>query len=169
MVCQSCGVNEATIHLTEIVNNKIVELHICEYCAKEKEVNTSPPVSFDDILSGLFDFTARQEGGDVDVRCSSCGVTYEDFKKSGRLGCEMCYQSFQTILMPLIKRVHGSTQHLGKRPSRLSGSIKIELEIKELSEKLKKHIALEEFEEAVQIRDKIKMFEKKLNKKGRPS
>jgi len=166
MICQICGINEATIHLTEIVENQMVELHICEQCSKEKAVDLSPPVSFSDIISGLVDFTSQQESEDVDLKCSKCGLTYEQFKKIGRLGCADCYQSFQSVLDPLIKKVQGTTQHMGKRPSRLSGSMKIELEIKELTEKLKKHIAAEEFEEAAQVRDKIKMLEMKLTKKG---
>ncbi len=166
MLCQLCGINEATIHLTEIVDNQMVELHVCEQCAKEKAVDLSPPVSFNDILSGLVDFTSRKENEGVDVKCPTCGLTYEKFKKIGRLGCVDCYQSFQSFLYPLIKKVQGTTHHLGKRPSRLSGSMKIELEVKELADKLKKHVAREEFEDAAHVRDKIKMLEMKLKKKG---
>ena len=167
MMCQICGVNESTIHLTEIVNDQMVEFHICEQCAKEKAVDLAPPVSFNDILSGLVDFTARGESENVDLRCARCGLSYEDFKKNGRLGCEECYKAFEAVLMPLIKRVQGTTHHLGKRPSRLSGGMKIEVEIRGLNEKLKKHIQLEEFEEAAQVRDKIKMLEKKVSKAER--
>ena len=164
MLCQICGMADATIHLTEIVDNQMVELHICEQCAKEKAVDLSPPVAFNDILSGLVDFTARQEDDDSAVKCSKCGLTYEQFKKIGRLGCPDCYQSFQSSLQPLIKKVQGTTHHLGKRPSRLSGSSKLELEIKELTAKLKRHVMAEEFEEAAQVRDKIKMLEMKRKK-----
>ncbi len=168
MMCQMCNQQEATIHLTEIVNEKMVELHICEQCAKEKAVDLSPPVSFNEVLSGLVDFADHKET-QLDVKCSECGMTYDEFKTNGRLGCAICYESFQKALIPLIKNIHGAINHLGKRPEKLEGSMKVEMEIKELQERLKKHIGLEEFEEAVGIRDKIKMLEKKLSKEQESS
>jgi len=166
MICQICGVAEATIHLTEIVNSQMIDLHLCEQCAKEKEVDLAPPISFSDLLSGLVDFTAREEKETIDLTCPTCGLTYEGFKKVGRLGCENCYQAFQSVLLPLIKRVQGTTQHMGKRPARMNEKAKGENELKELNDRLKKHIAREEFEEAAQVRDKIRMLTAKPEKKS---
>ena len=36
MICDVCGKKEATVHLTEIVNDKMTKLHLCEECATEK-------------------------------------------------------------------------------------------------------------------------------------
>ncbi|MCK5346370.1 MAG: UvrB/UvrC motif-containing protein [Candidatus Heimdallarchaeota archaeon] len=168
MICQVCGKNEATIHLTEIVNSQMVELHICEECAKDKAVDLVPPIAFTDILSGLVDFTAPKDPYVENITCPNCKLTFESFKKNGRLGCAMCYESFKTALLPLIQKVHNATHHLGKRPSHLGGSMNMEIEIKELTEKLKNHIGREEYEDAAQIRDKIKMLQKKIkNEKER--
>lgn len=162
MKCQLCNKNDATIHLTEIVNEKMVELHICEACAKEKSVDMTPQISFNDILSGLVDFTEHQESDSSLLRCSNCNMDYRMFKEAGRLGCAQCYDSFKSVLGPLIKRVHGALQHSGKRPEHLSKTSTIEQEIKILSDKLKEHVAREEFEEAAQLRDQIKALEEKL-------
>jgi len=36
MLCQICGKNTATLHFTQIVENKMSEYHLCEQCAEEK-------------------------------------------------------------------------------------------------------------------------------------
>ena len=36
MVCDVCAVNQATVHLTEIIDEQMTELHLCESCAKSK-------------------------------------------------------------------------------------------------------------------------------------
>ena len=164
MICQMCGKNEATIHLTEIVNNKMVELHICEQCAKDKAVELTPPIPFNDVLSGLVDFTGQKEKKMTNVVCPKCKMTYDEFRQKGRLGCASCYDSFAKELSPLIKSVQGTSHHIGKRPSELNESMQIEIEIRQLSDKLKQLVEREEFEEAAQVRDKIRMLEAKLKK-----
>src|SRR6185436_3124282 len=39
MVCQFCKQKEATVHLTQIVENEVKKVDLCEACAKEKGVN----------------------------------------------------------------------------------------------------------------------------------
>jgi len=151
MMCQICNAKDATIHLTEIVNGQMIDLHICEQCAKEKEVDLAPPVSFNELLSGLFDFTSHTEDHASIMTCKKCGLTYEEFKKKGRLGCADCYESFKSLLLPIIKRVHSATHHMGKVPTQYSGEAKIDHGIKELNEQLKQLIEREEFEEAIMI------------------
>jgi len=165
VICQICGKNDATIHLTEIVNDKMVELHVCEGCAKEKSVELTPPIAFNDILSGLVNFTGKQTQEALDVVCPKCKMTFEEFRGKGRLGCCVCYKSFKEELSVLIKNVQGSTHHIGKRPAQMDESIQIEIDIKDLSEKLKSLVEREEFEEAVQIRDKIRILEVRLKNK----
>ena len=41
MLCSICGDQEATIHITEVVNSKMIELHLCEECANQKEVEAA--------------------------------------------------------------------------------------------------------------------------------
>jgi len=49
------------------------------------------------------------------MRCPACGSTLRDFRDSGRLGCDQCYVSFDTHLRDLLRRLHGSSQHVGER------------------------------------------------------
>ena len=168
MLCQLCNKNEATIHLTEIVNDQMVDLHICEICAKEKSVDISLPLAFKDVLSGLVDFTDIDKidnKNENSKKCTNCGISYNAFKEKGRLGCAECYKSFYNELLPLIKNVHGSSHHLGKRPASFEDKYEVELELKDLAKQLKEKIELEEFEEAAQVRDKIRMLEAKRKEK----
>lgn len=165
MICQVCKKNEATIHLTEIINDKMVELHVCEGCAKEKSVELTPPMAFNDILSGLADFTGKVKEDTLNVICPHCKMTFEQFREKGRLGCAQCYDSFKDELSALIKNVQGTTHHIGKRPAEMDESRQIQVEIKQLSHKLKQLVKDEEFEEAVQVRDKIRTLEARVKAK----
>ena len=41
MLCDKCGEREAAIHLTQIVDNTVTTMHLCEQCAAEKGVELS--------------------------------------------------------------------------------------------------------------------------------
>ncbi len=171
MKCDICGKNEATVHLTEIVDNKMTKLHLCEECARKKGTEMEEHFGLSDLLAGLADFGGQvAPEKEVKVKCPKCGMTYQDFKKSGRLGCADCYTTFEKNLTSLIKRIHGSTQHFGKAPSRAAKVTKItpipkrkkKLEsLEELKSRLQRAVKLEEFEEAARLRDKIRQLEKK--------
>jgi protein arginine kinase activator len=175
MTCDECGKNKATVHLTEIINEQITKLNLCEACAKLKGNDVEQHFGIADLLAALSDVEQETPavGGAAGTtapaknKCAQCGLTYEDFKKIGRLGCGDCYQSFKTSLTPLLKRIHGSNQHMGKSPSPISikelkVSTKLHEELEAAKQELLKAVKKEEFEEAATLRDKIKFLEKKL-------
>jgi len=175
MTCDECGKNKATVHLTEIVNEQITKLNLCEACAKQKGADAEQHFGIADLLSALSDGEAPSPavvtGGSptppAKSRCAHCGLTYEDFKKIGRLGCSECYTAFRASLVPLLKRIHGSNQHTGKSPSpavikEVKAVNKFAEELEAVKADLQKAVKKEEFEEAASLRDKIKFLEKKL-------
>jgi len=167
MVCNVCGKNQATVHLTEIIDDQITELHLCEECAQKKGAQMESHFGLSDLLAGLADLGSQfnnKTKTEIKLKCPKCGLTYEDFKKVGRLGCGECYAAFKDALVPLLKRIHGSTQHFGKSPKKMAKTVKAKNELQELKEKLQKAIQKEEFEEAAKLRDKIREIEKKNNK-----
>lgn len=167
MICNICGTQEATIHLTEIVNNQMAEIHLCESCAQEKGTNFKTHFAVGDLLGGLADLQQFTKAGKtLSGKCDSCGLTYEDFGKNGRLGCAQCYQSFSKMLLPLIKRIQRSTTHVGKRPGLLKAtkSSGVAHDLKVLQDRLRKTVQMEEFENAASIRDEIRQIEEKLKK-----
>lgn len=165
MICNICGTNEASIHLTEIVNGQMIEIHLCESCAQEKGTEFKTHFNVNDLLSGFADLAKEVIGHEKTVvKCPNCAMTYEEFGKTGRLGCADCYEAFSKLLLPLIKRVQHATQHVGKRPSRLAPTVRAAQDLKELHNRLQKSIQQEEFEEAARLRDQIKQLEDKLKK-----
>ena len=173
MLCDECGKNKATVHLTEIVNEQITKLNLCETCAKEKGSEMEQHFGIADLLAGLSDAetasTPAETAASTKLKCSRCGMAYEDFKKLGRLGCHACYVSFKPRLAPLLKRIHGANHHMGKSPNpehlqevKVVSKVREELEVVKAA--LEKAVKAEEFEEAAALRDKIKFLEKKMNK-----
>jgi len=160
MLCDICHKNIATVHLTEIINNKVAEMHICQGCAQTKagELNQQPNIS--DFLSGLIS-PARTGKQEHSLKCPACGLNYSDFKKTGRLGCDRCYSAFRKQLLPLLKKIHSTTSHTGKIPIHLEVPLSAEAKLKELNRQLAKAVQVEEYEQAARIRDQIKKLEKK--------
>ena len=165
MVCNICGQNEATIHLTEIVNNQMLEVHLCEACAEQKGADFKSHFDFNKLLTSLGDFCAELKPERIaKLICKECGISYEEFGRTGRLGCSTCYQSFEKLLMPLIKRVQRDLRHVGKVPQKATPDVKRAFELRELQERLRKSIQSETFEEAAKIRDLIQELEDKAKK-----
>ncbi len=166
MLCDICHKNEATVHLTEIIDNQITELHLCEECARQKGAQMEQHFGLADLLAGLADLGQQFEvKGKAEVKCPNCGLTYQDFRRIGRLGCSECYQAFKDSLGILLKRIHGSTQHLGRTPAKAAVAVQKRPEIDMLRTKLQRAIEMEEFEEAARLRDKIRALEAKKRKK----
>ena len=167
MQCDVCNKKKATVHLTEIVDEQISELHLCEDCAREKSVQMEQQFGLSDLLAGLADFSKpTKDLKEVKLSCSNCGLTYDDFRKFGRLGCSECYEAFKMYLGTLLKKVHGANHHLGKTPVRIPQSEKRKIEnLQDLKNQLTKAIQMEDFELAAELRDKIRDFEKKDKKK----
>ena len=176
MLCDLCKQNQATVHLTEIVDAQMTEMHLCEECASQKGAQMESHFGLSDLLAGLADFgktTGPEEAGGETKACPSCGLTYDDFRKIGRLGCAECYTTFKRSLSSLLKRIHGSVQHTGKVPeqpgvggaARQPGAARPRNELAELRRKLAQAIDQEAFEEAARIRDVIREHEKNKGKK----
>ncbi len=163
MLCDSCGKNQATVHLTEIIDDKMNELHLCEECARNKSAAMEQQFGLSDLLGGLAEFEKPAEDKEVSaIKCPNCGLSYKDFKKIGRLGCGECYAAFKKYLGPLLKRIHGLCLHHGKSPVKITKAPgKATLEIDDLRLRLQKAIEAEEFEEAAKIRDQIRQLQQK--------
>lgn len=166
MNCEMCKKNEATVRYTEVVNKKIIKMNLCEECAKKKGVTIQSPFTIADLLSGLADLGLRAEE-DLKKVCPGCGLSYIDFRKTGRLGCDSCYKAFEKSLQGLLETIHRSTTHVGKVPSRARMEINELTMLKDLEAKLCAAVEKEEFEEAASIRDKLQALKKDVRGGGR--
>ncbi|MFC4765981.1 UvrB/UvrC motif-containing protein [Effusibacillus consociatus] len=165
MKCQECGQRQATVHFTKIIQGDKSEFHLCEPCAREKGEwmhKAAAGFSLNSLLSGLLNFESPGAAVSAPPRCSKCGLTYNQFSQIGRFGCTECYQHFRSRLEPLVRKVHGSTTHIGKVPQRTGGKIKAKRDLDKLRAQLQAAVQTEKFEEAAVLRDKIRELEKQL-------
>ena len=162
MSCDNCGSKDPVVHLTQIVNNEMTESHLCEKCAAAKGLESAEaPLGFP-----LTDFLAQMGTEDevappgADATCSFCGLTFPDFRETGRLGCPHCYATFEIHLRGLLRRIHGGTQHVGKvyLPPDPSATER-EKRLEGLRRKLERAVTSEDFERAAELRDQIRALE----------
>ncbi len=83
-------------------------------------------------------------------------MTYTEFKKTGLMGCSECYVSFKNSLVPIIKRVQGNIEHVGKIPKKSGKEIMEKRQLLRLREELNRAINSEEYERAAELRDEIR-------------
>jgi protein arginine kinase activator len=176
MICDFCKKNKADIHLIKIINNKVEKINLCKECIKNFNFLSEEDFINDltKILSKVFEIDIKiykdNESSSLfnliddkgNKKCSYCKIDLNTVKKIGRVGCPKCYEEFRENLYPIIKSIHGSLGHKGKIPFNSSNKIKIEMKIKDLEYKLKEEIIIENFEEAVKLRDNIKKLQKKI-------
>jgi protein arginine kinase activator len=154
MICEKCGKNPATVHLTNLDQGQKKEWHLCGECAREGSNVIwfhSPfmPISFKDLLSQM------ATGKKVQAACSKCGTTMEQFRQNGRLGCASCYKDLRNELIPVLRSVQGKLQHTGSRPA----ASKTQTDLEELRKELQQAVLTEEYEKAAKIRDRIRQLE----------
>ena len=182
MLCDNCGKREANVKYSESINGMKKEMNLCEECAKKlgitNQFNFNMPLDFPNFFGSFLEDFSEKEFMPLfeetkSVRCDNCGTTFEDIVNNGRLGCANCYNVFGDKLDSILKRLQGSSRHVGRLeeiPNTADGDNKIkesenEKEIKtkkkdnkleELQEDLKAAIKDERYEDAAKIRDEIK-------------
>ena len=161
MNCDVCKTNKATVFLTQMVDNKIQSVNLCDACSKEKGVSDSTGFGLADKLFGLGASQEMERSGGMQ-KCPVCGFSQADFKKTGRLGCAQCYETFADSLTSLLKAMHKGTSHIGKVPARLLRTIQTDAKMKDLERDLEQAVRAEDYESAAEIRDQIKQLETKL-------
>lgn len=165
MMCEICGKKMATVHWTEMVNDAVKKMHLCEDCAAAKGLDVNNPTAFSDVMLGL---GAQKEPAarERDVACAFCHMRIADFKKTSRLGCQVCYETFAEELKPMLEAMHKGNQHVGKFPAhKATGSVVPvipSLSLAGLRQKLATAIAAEHYEEAAALRDQIRQIVEKV-------
>src|SRR6516225_8140762 len=138
MQCSICKEKPATVHLTQIVGDKMQKLDMCEDCAKAKGINDPTSFAMADLMLGLGAAQEVEQAVGVELKCPRCGFSQADFKKSGRLGCPECYRTFAEGLAGLLKTMHKGTRHVGKVPEALRQTRESADRLKSLQKKLAK-------------------------------
>lgn len=159
MKCQLCD-NPATVHLTDIVNKKKRETHLCEVCAKSQslipEKTTEVPIPA--LLNFVLQNLSKEPTVPNDLKCQHCESTFLDIRSQGRLGCPHDYEVFREQLLPLIQKAQGTQlQHAGKVPLRYKKML-YKQRIAELQMLMKQAIETERYEDAARYRDELQQL-----------
>ncbi len=155
MKCESCNKKLATVHLTEIVGNEKKEKHFCEDCAQNFTTHFPKTPKPSDILASIINQVSPEIREMSKITCPVCGISYLEFRSQGRLGCPMDYNVFKKGLLPLIEKMHGSAQHVGKIPANAGTEVVKKNELIKLRRELNEAVSKEDYERAAQVRDKI--------------
>jgi protein arginine kinase activator len=164
MLCDICKQNEAKVHLTQIIEGKTKKIDLCEACSKNKGVDDPTGFSLADLLLGLGAADEMEKANPTtggSAQCPTCGFAQADFKKTGRLGCADCYQTFAEGLEGLLKSMHKGTRHIGKIPQAYQVTQDLEDQVRRLQKQLEQAIGKEDFERAAVLRDEIKTLREK--------
>jgi len=162
--CENCQ-NPCVIHFTQIVDGHMQKLDMCETCPHAKHMKDPMEFGLMEKLLGI----AMQQGVAVPgqivggVKCGHCGYPESKFKKTGRLGCPECYDVFITNKMGMLKKIQDAVLHKGKVP-RHHDKRSARVQLAQLNKELQACIDVEDYEQAAQIRDKIKTLKKDLDK-----
>lgn len=173
MLCSHCGKREANFHYKQVNNGHATEAHLCTECARElgylNKDNFASMGSFGnfgmgfaDMFKELLGFPSALGSATKTLTCGSCGTAYDDFINSGLLGCEDCYDEFARDIENILTKIQPSTVHKGKAASKASKAEpkgEKPSEIDGLKAELKKAVDEERYEDAAEIRDKIKKLE----------
>ncbi len=160
MLCEKCGKNTATTHIRSVVNGVIREQNLCSHCAAEKGYNNIGHNGLAGMLASMLGEISASSAATHTVRCPVCSATFSDIASTGRMGCAECYKTFNGEILPYLKRVHGSTKHVGKVPNSAPLMVKPDTEtVESLRMELNRLVSEEKYEQAAVVRDKIRKLE----------
>lgn len=157
MTCERCS-EAATVHLTDSVEGRRSEIHLCLACAREAGVvlpEKPPALGLDRVVQKLIVAHVGELVGELaELACPDCGVRFMEFRTAGRLGCPSDYQVFRRGLLPLLGRSQPATRHVGKVPRRATGPA--DRPRLQLRSRFRAAIAREDYELAATLRDQLR-------------
>lgn len=157
--CDVCD-KPATVHLTQIINNQIHKIDLCEDCAEQKGITDPSGYSLADLLVK----PDASEAPEINaLSCPECGCTQREFKKTGRLGCGVCYETFGGIVTPALVSMHKGDTHRGKVPKRAIERKSYVDRLGSLESDLEDAINSERYEDAARVRDEIIELKKSMS------
>jgi protein arginine kinase activator len=169
IICQSCQKNLASVHVTEIVEStekaangkgprkEVHEQHLCEICAASVDLPHASAIkkSAADIWK-LLQMSSQHTKKRSGPACPDCGMSLDEFRKKGRLGCARDYEVFKNHIGDLLERVHGARAHVGRVPGTNEADALLSQRLSTLRLQLEQAIRSEAYESAARLRDEIK-------------
>ncbi len=157
--CEHCRQAPATIKFVKQVGDEVSAHYFCAACAAELGL----PADGDGLsLATLLTAFANLESGGGSERAAEpacrCGLTFSAFRESGRFGCARCYATFAPQVEKLMRKIHRSARHTGQVPQRQAAALSRHRELAQLQQELQAAVRREAYEEAAQLRDRIRLL-----------
>lgn len=170
MLCDICKKNPASVQLQHFVFGKKGKTQVCADCAEKMKGAKMPPGVENIIKKILEQFKDQNQAqaacplglaavvsvSSEKTSCKNCGLTSDELRKNGKLGCMDCYDCFKGDVLAILASVQSGTRHTGKFPRRTGSLVLRERQAAELRERLREVVAEENFEMAARLRDEIK-------------
>lgn len=170
MLCTNCGNKEANFHYKYMNNDQVSEVHLCTECAKKLgylNENENPfNFNFGSLFGDFLSIPSFMKTPQISASCPSCKTTFDSIKNTGFVGCDKCYDTFADEIEAILGRIQPGTTHKGRLSGTDGKKIEKENTLKKMKDDLKKAIIDENYEQAAVLRDKIKDFESKEEKKN---
>ena len=95
MLCEECGKNQATLSITVTTGSGTSTRRLCPECVKKMELNLVKG-DIQSFLSSVLSVlgSEKKNSASPELKCTGCGLTFEEFEHTGRLGCAQCYRDF---------------------------------------------------------------------------
>ena len=157
MTCERCT-RDASVHLTDSVDGRRREIHLCRSCARAAGVTlpeAPPKLGLDQVVQKLIVAHVGELVGELaELACPDCGLRFMEFRTSGRLGCPTDYLVFARGMLPLLGRSQPATRHVGKAPRR--PAVASDRPRLKMRSDFRAAIAREDYERAATLRDLLR-------------
>lgn len=158
--CTECR-RPIAVYYTEIVGDIVMRSCMCSECpVLQRRLRGSPHLEHPG---------EKSEG--ASLACGNCGTTLDSIRLGTPLGCSVCYEVFDDILLPEMLAAEKIPQrlatnkrsvpiHIGRGPGEVQ-EMSPSLRILALNEALNETLKKEDYEQAAWLRDQIKELTEK--------
>ncbi|MEE8440513.1 MAG: UvrB/UvrC motif-containing protein [Spirochaetia bacterium] len=91
--------------------------------------------------------------------CPNCGTWFKQIRQTGQVGCAECYQVFRNRIQLLLSQMGLIDAHAGRYPNRLASYKRLLVDQVAMKEDLQSALGREDYEQAAELRDRIRMME----------
>ena len=167
MQCDFCD-SKATVFFTQIINGVTKKTNLCDACASNQGVTDPDGFLLDEVEMPSTNVSPETtttletpSAPQMDDRtcCPGCGFAFDDLKKTGRLGCNECYQFFRDEIKHNLAGMHKGTNHTGRVPEGMVEAFHKRQQLESLEQEMAEAIDAEDYEKAATLRDQISQLE----------
>ena len=108
MECSNCGSPSAKLH-KRLVGGAEIQMCLCSACYEKLYSKSDVSERF----ARLFGDSGKK--AKIKKVCHSCGITLEEFRNTGLLGCTGCYTAFRNEIENSLRYCQWSSVHSGKK------------------------------------------------------